>query len=86
MTDRELAAAAARAAARIALARQGDAGRVSAKDAPTDVVSEVDRAAEARRDRADRRASAPRDGYLGEEGAERSRASAPGSSTRSTGR
>jgi myo-inositol-1(or 4)-monophosphatase len=47
VTDRELAAAAAEAAAGVALARRGDAGAVSAKDAPTDVVSEVDREAEA---------------------------------------
>ena len=60
VTDRELAAAAARAAARIALARQGDAGRVTPRTPPTDVVSEVDREAEARRDRADRAPSAPR--------------------------
>ena len=43
MTDRELAAAAAKAAAGVALERRGDAGTVHAKDAPTDVVSEVDR-------------------------------------------
>ncbi len=71
MTDRELAAAAARAAAQIALARQGDAGRVSAKDAPTDVVSEVDRAAERAAIELIAR-ERPGDGYLGEEGAERS--------------
>ena len=70
VTDRELAAAAARAAAQIALARQGDAGRVSAKDAPTDVVSEVDRAAERAAIELIAR-ERPGDGYLGEEGAER---------------
>ena len=71
MTDRELAATAARAAAQVALARQGDAGRVSAKDAPTDVVSEVDRAAERAAIELIAR-ERPGDGYLGEEGAERS--------------
>ncbi len=70
MTDRELAAAAAQAAAAVALERHGDAGRVSAKDAPTDVVSEVDRAAEAAAVAAIE-AERPTDGYLGEEGAER---------------
>ena len=69
MTDRELAAAAAEAAARIALERHGDAGRVTAKDAPTDVVSEVDRAAEAAAVAAIA-AERPDDGYVGEEGAE----------------
>ena len=69
MTDRELAAAAAQAAARIALERHGDAGRVTAKDAPTDVVSEVDRAAEAAAV-AVIAAERPDDGYVGEEGAE----------------
>ena len=69
MTDRELAAAAAEAAARIALERHGDAGRVTAKDAPTDVVSEVDRAAEAAAV-AVIAAERPDDGYVGEEGAE----------------
>ena len=70
MTDRELAAAAATAAARIALARHGGALDVDAKLAPTDVVSEVDREAEAAAIAliaADR----PADGYLGEEGASR---------------
>ena len=70
MSDRELAAAAARAAAAVALERRGDAGRVTAKDAPTDVVSEVDRAAEAAAV-AVIAAERPADGYLGEEGAER---------------
>ena len=69
MTDRELAAAAAQAAARIALERHGDAGPVTAKDAPTDVVSEVDRAAEAAAV-AVIAAERPDDGYVGEEGAE----------------
>lgn len=69
MTDRELAAAAAQAAARVALERHGDAGPVTAKDAPTDVVSEVDRAAEAAAV-AVIAAERPADGYVGEEGAE----------------
>jgi myo-inositol-1(or 4)-monophosphatase len=68
VTDRDLAAAAARAAAQIALERRGDTGRVSAKDAPTDVVSEVDRAAEAAAI-ALIAAERPDDGYVGEEGA-----------------
>ncbi len=70
VTDRELAAAAARAAAAVALARQGDAGRVVAKDAPTDVASDVDRAAEAAAVELIA-AARPDDGYLGEEGAQR---------------
>jgi myo-inositol-1(or 4)-monophosphatase len=70
VTDRELAATAARAAAAVALERRGDAGQVTAKDAPTDVVSEVDRAAEAAAV-ALIEAERPADGYLGEEGAER---------------
>ena len=70
MTDRELAAAAARAAAAVALERQGDAGRVVAKDAPTDVASDVDRAAEAAAVELIA-AARPDDGYLGEEGARR---------------
>ena len=70
MTDRELAAAAARAAAAIALERHGAAGRVTSKDAPTDVVSEVDRAAEAAAI-ALIAAERPDDGYEGEEGASR---------------
>jgi myo-inositol-1(or 4)-monophosphatase len=69
-TDREVAAAAARAAAAVALERRGEAVRVAAKDAPTDVVTEVDREAEAAAV-AVIRAARPRDGYLGEEGAER---------------
>ena len=70
MTDRELAAAAARAAAQIALARRGDPGAVAGKAAPTDVVSEVDREAE---EAAIALISAerPDDGYEGEEGASR---------------
>jgi myo-inositol-1(or 4)-monophosphatase len=70
ISDREVAAAAARAAARVALERRGEAVGVAAKDAPTDVVSEVDRAAEAAAVAviAEHR---PHDGYLGEEGAER---------------
>jgi len=71
LSDREVAAAAARAAAAIALERRGDAVGVAAKDAPTDVVSEVDRAAEAAAV-AVIAAHRPQDGYLGEEGAERS--------------
>jgi len=70
LSDREVAAAAARAAASIALERRGDAVGVAAKDAPTDVVSEVDRAAEAAAV-AVIAAHRPDDGYLGEEGAER---------------
>jgi len=70
MTDRELAAAAARAAADVALARRGDPGRVAGKAAPTDVVSEVDREAEAAAV-ALIAAERPGDGYLGEEGASR---------------
>jgi myo-inositol-1(or 4)-monophosphatase len=69
-TDREVAAAAAEAAASVALARRGDAGPVVAKEAPTDVASEVDRAAEAAAV-AVIAAARPEDGYLGEEGAER---------------
>ncbi|HET8953355.1 MAG TPA: inositol monophosphatase [Solirubrobacteraceae bacterium] len=65
-----MAAAAAEAAASVALARRGDAGRVVAKEAPTDVASEVDRAAEAAAV-AVFSAARPEDGYLGEEGAER---------------
>ena len=70
MTDRELAAAAAKAAAGVALERRGDAGTVHAKDAPTDVVSEVDRAAERAAVELIAR-ERPGDGYLGEEGSER---------------
>jgi myo-inositol-1(or 4)-monophosphatase len=70
LSDREVAAAAAEAAAGVALARRGDPGRVVAKDAPTDVASEVDRAAEAAAV-AVIAAERPQDGYLGEEGAER---------------
>src|SRR3954451_10710777 len=70
LTDLEVAESAAQAAARVALDALGEAVRAEAKDAPTDVVSEVDRAAEAAavaviaRERAD-------DGVLGEEGARR---------------
>ena len=70
MTDRELAAGAARAAGRVAADRFGGAVAVSAKLAATDVVSDVDREAEAAaialiaRER-------PADGYVGEEGAGR---------------
>jgi myo-inositol-1(or 4)-monophosphatase len=70
MTDRELAAAAARAAADVALARHGDAVGVEAKLAATDVVSDVDREAEAAAI-AVIAAERPDDGYLGEEGASR---------------
>ena len=83
MTDRELAAAAARAAAAVALERHGDAGRVTAKDAPTDVVSEVDRAAEAAAV-AVIAAERPADGYLGEEGA-RARRRPPAGAERAAG-
>jgi myo-inositol-1(or 4)-monophosphatase len=70
LSDRELAAAAAEAAAAVALERLGEAVGVAAKDAPTDVVSEVDRAAEAAAVAVISEAR-PADGYLGEEGAER---------------
>jgi len=70
LSDREVAAAAAEAAARVALGRLGEAVGVAAKDAPTDVVSEVDRAAEAAAVAVISKAR-PGDGYLGEEGAER---------------
>jgi myo-inositol-1(or 4)-monophosphatase len=70
LSDREVAAAAAEAAARVALGRLGEAVGVAAKDAPTDVVSEVDRAAEAAAVAVISQAR-PADGYLGEEGAER---------------
>jgi myo-inositol-1(or 4)-monophosphatase len=70
VTDRELAAAAARAAAGIAMARRGDPGPVTGKDAATDVVSEVDREAEAAAV-ALIAAERPQDGYEGEEGASR---------------
>jgi len=70
VTDRELAAAAARAAARIAADRHGDAVAVTAKEAATDVVSEVDREAEAAAI-ALIAAERPADGYVGEEGAGR---------------
>ena len=70
LSDVAVAEAAARAAAAVALERRGDAVAVAEKDAPTDVVSEVDRAAEAAAI-AVIRAARPRDGYLGEEGAER---------------
>jgi len=70
LSDREVAAAAARAAAAVAMERRGEAVGVAAKDAPTDVVSEVDRAAEAAAV-AVIAAHRPQDGYLGEEGAER---------------
>jgi myo-inositol-1(or 4)-monophosphatase len=81
VTDRDLAAAAARAAAQIALERRGDTGRVSAKDAPTDVVSEVDRAAEAAAI-ALIAAERPDDGYVGEEGAQRTAGGGSGSGRR----
>src|SRR4051794_6321138 len=70
MTDLQVAEAAARAAARVAHDALGEAVAAEAKDAPTDVVSEVDRAAGAAalavitRER-------PDDGYIGEEGARR---------------
>jgi myo-inositol-1(or 4)-monophosphatase len=70
VTDLELAERAARAAAAVALERRGGALTVDAKLAPTDVVTEVDRAAEAAA--VDLIAAhRPRDGVLGEEGAER---------------
>ena len=70
LSDREVAAAAAEAAAAVALERRGEAVGVAATDAPTDVVSEVDRAAGAAAV-AVIAGHRPRDGYLGEEGAER---------------
>ena len=70
LSDREVAAAAAQAAARVALGRLGEAVAPEAKDAPTDVVSEVDRVAEAAAVAVIQEAR-PQDGYLGEEGAER---------------
>lgn len=70
LSDRGVAEAAARAAAAVALARRGAVVGVAAKDAPTDVVSEVDEAAEAAAV-AVIAAHRPDDGYLGEEGAER---------------
>ena len=68
--DLALAERAARAAAAVALARCGDAVRAEAKDAPTDVVSEVDRAAEAAAVEIICTAR-PHDGIVGEEGARR---------------
>src|SRR4051794_15572718 len=70
LTDLEVAERAAQAAARVALDALGEAVRSEAKDAPTDVVSEVDRAAEAAAV-AVIRAERPDDGFLGEEGARR---------------
>src|SRR5215212_8415902 len=70
LTDLEVAERAAQAAARVALDALGEAVRTEAKDAPTDVVSEVDRAAEAAAV-AVIRAERPDDGFLGEEGARR---------------
>lgn len=69
-SDVAVAEAAARAAGAVALERLGDAVALEAKDAPTDVVSEVDRAAEAAAVAVIAR-ERPADGYLGEEGAER---------------
>ena len=70
MTDLEVAEAAARAAAAVALRRRGDAVRTAAKAAPTDVVSEVDHEAEAAAVAVIER-ERPGDGYHGEEGARR---------------
>src|SRR5215213_1056412 len=70
LTDLEVAERAAQAAARVALDALGEAVRSEAKDAPTDVVSEVDRAAEAAAV-AVIASERPEDGYLGEEGAAR---------------
>jgi len=70
LSDVAVAEAAARAAAAVAFERHGATVRVTAKDAPTDVVSEVDRAAEAAAVAVIAR-ERPDDGYLGEEGAER---------------
>src|SRR4051794_30763913 len=70
LTDLEVAERAAQAAARVALDALGEAVRSEAKDAPTDLVSEVDRAAEAAAV-AVIQAARPDDGFLGEEGARR---------------
>jgi myo-inositol-1(or 4)-monophosphatase len=68
LTDLEVAEQAARAAARVALDARGEVVRAEVKDAPTDVVSEVDRAAEAAAI-AIIASERPDDGFLGEEGA-----------------
>ena len=70
LTDLDVAERAARAAARVALDAQGEVVGAEAKDAPTDLVSEVDRAAEAAAV-AVIRAARPADGLLGEEGTRR---------------
>src|SRR3954453_6365721 len=70
LTDLDVAERAAQAAARVALDAQGGAVGAEAKDAPTDLVSEVDRAAEAAAV-AVIQAARPDDGLLGEEGARR---------------
>jgi myo-inositol-1(or 4)-monophosphatase len=68
--DLALAERAARAAAAVALEHSGEAVEATAKDAPTDVVTEVDRAAEAAAIELIAR-ERPQDGFLGEEGAQR---------------
>jgi myo-inositol-1(or 4)-monophosphatase len=70
VTDLEVAERAARAAAQVAYDALGEAVAAEAKDAPTDVVSEVDRAAEAAAVAVIAR-ERPDDGFLGEEGARR---------------
>jgi len=70
LTDVEVAERAARAAAQVALEALGQAVAAEHKDAPTDVVTEVDRAAEAAAVAVIAR-ERPDDGFLGEEGARR---------------
>jgi myo-inositol-1(or 4)-monophosphatase len=70
LTDVEVAERAARAAAQVALGALGEAVAAEPKDAPTDVVSEVDRAAEAAAVAVIAQ-ERPDDGFLGEEGARR---------------
>jgi myo-inositol-1(or 4)-monophosphatase len=70
VTDRELAEEAVRLAGGIALRRAGETVGAAAKDAPTDVVSEVDREAEAAI-AALIAAERPEDGIEGEEGTTR---------------
>ena len=70
MTDVEVAERAARAAAAVAFERREAAVRVHAKEAPTDLVTEVDVAAEAAAVAVIAR-ERPEDGIVGEEGAQR---------------
>ena len=84
MSDRALAERLVRAAGAVALELRGGAAEV--KGAPTDVVTEADRRAEAVQLEL-LRAERPGDGVLGEEGARgRRAASGAGCSIRSTGR